>query len=86
MLVINNPPTNAGDIRDMGLIPWPGRAPGGGDGNPLQYACLENPLKREAWQITVPGVTNSWTRLKSLSSHAHIADSLCCMVETNTTL
>ena len=66
----------------MGLIPGPGRSPGGEDGNPLQYACLENPLNRGAWQITGPGVTNSWTRLKSLSLHAHIADSLCCTVKT----
>ena len=47
-----NPPANAGDIRDSGLIPWSGRSPGGGPGNPLQYFCLKNPLDREAWQDT----------------------------------
>ena len=42
-LMIKNPPANAGDIRDMGLIPGSGRSPGGGHGNPLQYSSLENP-------------------------------------------
>ena len=61
----------------MGLIPGSGRSPAGGEANPLQYACLENPVDREAWQIT-----NSQTRLERLSLHAHIA----VRVETNTTL
>ena len=39
--VIENPPANVGDVRDMGLIPGSGRFPGGGDGNPLQYPCLD---------------------------------------------
>ena len=43
MLVVNNPPANAGDLRDMGLIPGSVRPLGGGHGNPLQYSCLENP-------------------------------------------
>ena len=42
-LVVKNPPTNAGDIKDVGLIPGLGRSPGGGHGNPLQYFCLKNP-------------------------------------------
>ena len=42
-LVVKNPPANAGDIRDVGLIPGSGRSPGGGHGYPLQYSCLENP-------------------------------------------
>ena len=41
--VVKNPPANAGDIRDTGSVPGYGRSPGGGHGNPLQYACLENP-------------------------------------------
>ena len=45
---------NAGD---MGSIPRLGRYPGEGNGNPLQYSCLENPMDREAWQATVHGVT-----------------------------
>ena len=42
MLVVKNLPANAGDIRDVGLIPGSGRSPGGGNGNPLQYSCLED--------------------------------------------
>ena len=52
-LVVKNPPANAGDIRDAGSIPGSGRSPGKGHGNPLQYACLENPVDRGAWQATV---------------------------------
>ena len=59
MLVVKNLPANAGDIRDMGLIPGLGRSPGGGHGNSLQYACLENPMDRGAWQAAVHGVTKS---------------------------
>ena len=44
VLMVKNPPTNAGDIRDMGSIPGLGRSPGGGHANPLQYSCLENPM------------------------------------------
>ena len=56
--VVKNPPTNAGDT---GLIPRSGRFPEGGDGNPLQYSCLENPMDRGAWRATVPGVAKSRT-------------------------
>ena len=46
-VVVKNPPANAGDIRDAGSIPgWKG-SPGGGNGNPLQYSCLENPMGEE---------------------------------------
>ena len=62
-LVIKNPPANAGDIRDMGSIPGLGGSPGGENGNPLQYSCLENAMDRGAWWATVHGVTKSWTRL-----------------------
>ena len=51
---------NAGDL---GSIPGPGRSPGEGNGNPLQYSCLENPMDGEAWQTTVHGVAKSWTQL-----------------------
>ena len=51
-LVVKNQPANAGDVRDSGLIPGLGRAPGGGHGNPLQYSCLENPMDRGAWQAS----------------------------------
>ena len=47
--------------RPMCLIPGLGRSPGGGNGNPLQYSCLENPMDRGAWWATVHEVTRSWT-------------------------
>ena len=50
--MVKNPPTNAGDIRDTGSIPGLGRSPGEGNGNPLQYTCLENPVDKGAWQAT----------------------------------
>ena len=59
MLVVKNPPANAGDIRVMGSVPGSGRSPGGGHGNPLQYSCLENLMDREAWRATVHGVAKS---------------------------
>ena len=49
VLVVKNPPANAGDLRDAGLIPGLVRSPAGGHGNPLQYSCLENPRDRGAW-------------------------------------
>ena len=55
--------------RDMGSIPATGRSPGGGNGNTLQYSCLENPMDRGAWQATVHRVAKSQTRLKRLSMH-----------------
>ena len=48
MLVVKNPPANAGDVRDKGSVSGSGRSPGGGHGSPLQYSCLENPMDREA--------------------------------------
>jgi len=51
--VIKNPPANAGDAGDMGLIPGSRRSPREGNGNPLQYFCLGNPMDRGAWWATV---------------------------------
>ena len=62
-LVVKNLPANAGDIRDVGPIQGSGRSPGGGNGNPLQDLCLENPMDRGAWRATVHGVAKSWTQL-----------------------
>ena len=56
-LTVKNPAANAGDIRDAGLIPGLGRAPGEGNGNPLRCSCLENPMDRGGWQATVYRVT-----------------------------
>ena len=62
--MVKNPPADAGDERDTGLIPGLGRSPGGRHGNPLQYSCLENLLDRGAWRAMVHGATQSWTLLK----------------------
>ena len=55
--MIKNPPANAGDLRDTGSISGLGRSPGEGNGNPLQYSCLENPMDRGAWWAIIHGVT-----------------------------
>ena len=59
VLVVKNPPANAGDIRDTGSIPGSGRFPGEGHDNPLQYSCLNNPMDRGALWATVHGVTEN---------------------------
>ena len=63
--VAKNPPASAGDSGDTGSIPGSGRSPEEGNGNPLQYSCLENSMDRGAWRATVHGVTNSWTGLSA---------------------
>ena len=63
--VVKNPPANAGDAKDAGLIPGSERSPGGGHGNPRQCSCLENLMHRGA---TVHEAAKSWTQL---STHAH---------------
>ena len=62
--MVNNPPAYAGDIREVGTSPGSGRSSGEGNGNSLQYSCLEKPMDRGAWQATVYGVTKSQTQLK----------------------
>ena len=64
-----NPPANVGDAEDMGSVPGLGRSPGGGNGNPLQYSCLENSMGRGAWRATVHRVAKSWVRLKRQHTH-----------------
>ena len=61
--VVKNLPANAGALGDGGSISKWRQSPGGGNGNPLQYSFLENPMDRGAWPATVPGVTKSQTRL-----------------------
>ena len=60
--MVKNSPTSA---RDVGSIPGSGRSPGGGNGNPLPYSCLENSMDRGAWRATVYGVTKSQTQLSN---------------------
>ena len=57
--MVKNPPANAGDVRDAGLIPGSGRSPGEGSDYPVQYSYLENFMERGAWQAIVHGVTES---------------------------
>ena len=68
VLVVKNPPANAGN-KYVGSISGSGRSPGEGHGNPLQYSCLGNPMDRGAWWATVHGVTKSQTWLKQLGMH-----------------
>ena len=69
MLPSRLPRWSTWDAGDIGSIPGSGRSPGGGPNNPLKYSCLENPMDRGVWQATVHRVTESWTRLKWLSTH-----------------
>ena len=64
---VKNPPTSAGDTRHKVSIPGLGRSPGGGQGNPLQYSCLENPMDRGAWQAAAHGIAKNHINLKRLS-------------------
>ena len=66
--LVKNPSAKAGDARDLGSIPGLGGSPGGGNGNPLQYSCMENSTDRGAWWATVHEVTKSRT---GQSVHAH---------------
>ena len=59
------------DITDVSSVSGLGRSPGDGNGNPLQYSCLENSMDRGTWWAAVCGVTQSWTWLKQLSTHTH---------------
>ena len=58
-LRVKDPPASGEDTRDVSLIPGSQRSPGEGDGNPLQYYCLENSTAREAWQAIVHGIAKS---------------------------
>ena len=65
--VVKNPPASAGNggvIKDAGFTPGLGRFPGEGQGNPLQYSCVENPKDRGAWPVMIAAVAKSQTRLK----------------------
>ena len=63
--MVKNLPVNVEDVRDVGLIPGLGRSPEEGNGNPLQYACLENPMDGGAWWATVHGATKESMRLNT---------------------
>ena len=66
--MVNNLPASAEDTRDVGSVPEWGRFPGEGNGNPLQYSCLGNPMGRGAWRATVHGVTKSQIGLRDYTT------------------
>ena len=72
-LVVKNLPAN---VRDAVSIPRSRKSPGGGNGSPFQYSCLENPIDRGAWRATVQRVTKSQVQLKRPSTHERILSQL----------
>ena len=66
--MVKNLSANAGGSRDEGSIPGSGRSPGGGNGNPLQYSCLENPMDRGTWWATVHGVVKESDMTEGLNN------------------
>ena len=66
--MLKNPPTISEDLRDVSSIPWLGRSLGVGNGNPLHYSCLDNPMDRGTWQATDHGVAKSQT---CMSTHTY---------------
>ena len=73
---------SAYDAGDLGSIPGLGRSPGEGNGNPLQYSCLKNPMDRGAWWTTVHGVAESQTRLSDFTSSVTLNSFPICVIMT----
>ena len=71
--VVKNPPASTGDTRDAGSIPGSGRSPGVGNGNPLQYSCLGNPMDGGVRQSTVHGAAKSQMQLNTITNWADCA-------------
>ena len=87
-LMVKNLPANAGDARDMCLIPGSERFPRVGNSNTLQDSCLENAMDREAWWVTVHGDTKRWTqlsvhRLACTHTHTHTFDAFSDVILYN---
>ena len=68
--MVKSLPASVGDAEDMGSVSGSGRSPGGGNGNPLQYSCLKNPV--DGGQATVPGVVNSWSQLSNWAVQCNV--------------
>ena len=75
--VVKNPPSIAGDVRVVGVIHGSGRSPGEGNGNPLQYSCLENPMDRGAWQATVDGIAKESDTTEQMNTHTPMLMTHC---------
>ena len=71
--VVKNLPASEGDKRDVSSSPGCGRSPGEGNGNPLQWSCLENPMDRGAWWATVRRVAKSWTQQSDWALTQHVS-------------
>ena len=76
-LVAHRAKASACNAGEAGSISGLGRSPGEGNGNPLQYSCLENPVDREAWRATVLGVAKSRTRLRDFTHFTYSFTILC---------
>ena len=85
-LVVKNLPASTGDVKDAGLIPGLGRPPGKGNGNPLQYYCLENPVDRVTWQAIIHGISKIWTRLEWLGTWARTSWVISLSYQVSTSL
>ena len=71
-LKVKNPPANEGDARNAGSVSRSGRSSGGGNGNPLQYSCLENSMDKAAWWVTVLGVAKNKARLSTAEANSRV--------------
>ena len=78
--VVKNLLVNAGNARDTGSIPGLGRSPGEGNGNPLQYSCLENPMDRRAWWAVIHGVAKESDTTEYTHTHTHTYTPMCTYV------
>ena len=74
MLVAKNPPSNSGDVGDMSSILGSGKSPGGGHGNPIQHACVENSMDRGVWQAMVHGISE--LDMSEVAEHQHLITAL----------
>ena len=79
--VVKNPPVNAEDTGDVGLIRGSGRFPGGGNGNQFQYSCWDNPKDRRVWWAAVQGVAKSWTWLSNWAHAEHVPGTWCTLLQ-----
>ena len=82
--VVKNPSASGGNPRELGSIPGLERSPRGGNGNPLQYSCLENSMDRGAWWAIIHGVTKGSGTTDHTHTRIYKAESLCCAPKTNT--